>query len=133
MNKTQKQKFQKTYFCLKMKLIFLILISGILRPIEAQSIDENYVNSINSFIKLMNKTVRGISQNFFIFSDTYYMVKTGEENITEKFKRHSFAGSLKSEYSDAKIYTEVYMLRNELDNSHSKLIQITDSVHLVYK
>ncbi len=112
-------------------VIFIIVFSY---PLFAQEIDENYVNSINKFIKYMNKTSWGISQNYFIFSDSYHWGgKDRKAELADKFRRHSFASVDKSKYSDLQLYKEVYMLREELDISHKMLIQHTDSVHFVYK
>ncbi len=115
----------------KLLLTFLIFIFS--HPLHSQQIDENYVNSINSFIRYMDKTTWGVSQNFFIFADPYNWINNGEKDPAKKFSRHSFANVSKSEYSDAQLYTKIYMLRHELDNSHKRLVQITDSVHIVYK
>jgi len=112
-------------------IIYIIISAFFSQKVHAQTVDKNYINSINLFIQYMNKTVDGLTETYFIFSDSYFWIQGGDD-IGVTFRQHSFIGTPVTKYSDDAQYAQVNMLRNRLDQGHSKLFEVTDSVHLIY-
>lgn len=124
--------FNNKRFLKGLILTFVIIFFNI-TDVKSQVYNQTYVNTINRYVDYVNRTVWGVCQNFFIFSNSRYWKKNADKDLGEQFKRHSFAYIEKSKYSDIELYKEVYMFRNELDQSHQKLILFIDSLHFVYK
>lgn len=116
-----------------LKCCFLLFFLFSFYQSRSQYVDENYVNSINVIIEYVNKTSTNLSAVFFIINNAYFWTKEDETKASENFSRHIYAGASKSEYSVQDLYTQAYMIRTELDQSHAILIQTIDSINLIYK
>lgn len=119
-------------FYIKIIFIFNVLIFLCFNA-NSQTYTKTYVYLVNSYIDLVNKCSWGISQNYFIISDSYYWQRTDSNNISQTFQRHSFIGELESKYDFDDEYVTVSIMSKNLNEKHKKLMEITDSIYITYK